>query len=561
MTLVWHLLRADVRKHRVFLLAWVTLVTTGAIAAVVLPLLAVGRGQTEAIAIAKTLYGVSGVLLGTLIVAQVIHAHSPVGSQAFWLTRPIPLWAVLSAKALLLVGVIVVLPMAAEAARMSAADMPVPKIVQVAFWFGAVQMLWLALAAAPAAITGTLPRYALLVVCGVAAVTTFIAIATAVQFARMEEVAFVVASRTASTDGGLLFMVLTWLAGVAVVTTQFVTRSRAWSIASGLTLLAAAVLASYTWPWSYFALQPRAAAWADQTRPAVVADPDSARTTGEFWSARHETNWRQVSAHVRVTGVEPGWVVHTQILEANATLPSGDVVLSAAGSTGIPPIEGREGDPVSGAVRTALGVSRLFEPVAARADQQVVLSLREREQARVAGAIASYRARIELTPERYSVETVLPLQVGAEGGRGSYRLVVADVQRADTLRLLVWSANAGLTSGGYPAYYLRHRSRGEAVEGSADLLVEGFTAPFGFELSGFSNQRLRLIFPKVTRSQPGTPPAFALDQSWLRDAELVVVSVSHAASVERVLAVDGFRIPPPEVTLEPATNLDAAGPH
>src|SRR5258708_33376021 len=110
-----------------------------------------------------------------VIVALIVQGHPAVGTEAFWMTRPIPPRTVRAAKVALLGALTAVLPCAARLALMLWIHVPARQALLVMLDMAIPSTAWLAVLMAGAAITARRPRFALL--CG-AVMVSFVLLMT-----------------------------------------------------------------------------------------------------------------------------------------------------------------------------------------------------------------------------------------------------------------------------------------------------------------------------------------------------------------------------------------------
>src|SRR5207247_6357855 len=108
-------------------------------------------------------YGNVGMIVGLLwaalqigmllIVPLIVQAHPPVGTDAFWMTRPIPPRTLFASKLGLLAALTVVLPCAARLGLMLWIHVPVREALFVTLDMAIESSAWLAVLTAGAALT------------------------------------------------------------------------------------------------------------------------------------------------------------------------------------------------------------------------------------------------------------------------------------------------------------------------------------------------------------------------------------------------------------------------
>ena len=86
---VWHLIRADIRRHRRVLVLWMVLSIGVIVLATVGPHLVLTPGASATLALAGGLLRMALFLLSVILAPIVMHTHPLTGTTAFWMTRPI----------------------------------------------------------------------------------------------------------------------------------------------------------------------------------------------------------------------------------------------------------------------------------------------------------------------------------------------------------------------------------------------------------------------------------------------------------------------------------------
>ena len=163
MKLVAHLVRADARRFRLLLAAWVLIEVLSTVFTGVRPVLDADPRLVTAVQLLGTLLFFTRWLGMVVLIALVVQTHPLVGSDAFWMTRPIPPRALLASKMLLLGTTVVAVPVLCESVLMAASAAPIGPIVRVAVQTALFQALWLLALTALSATTRSLARFALVV--------------------------------------------------------------------------------------------------------------------------------------------------------------------------------------------------------------------------------------------------------------------------------------------------------------------------------------------------------------------------------------------------------------
>ena len=156
MSIVGHLVATDLRRHRLLIVAWLICIAATTITGGVQPFLsaqAVGRG----IGLIGGLLSLTQTLLMLVVIASVVHTHPLVGSNAFWMTRPISPDALLVSKVALLGFLTVAAPAIATTALMVAYHVPASQMVPVLVQFTLYQSFWMVVLMTAAALTRGTP--------------------------------------------------------------------------------------------------------------------------------------------------------------------------------------------------------------------------------------------------------------------------------------------------------------------------------------------------------------------------------------------------------------------
>jgi len=161
MTLVAHLVRADVRRFRLLLAAWVLVEIADTVFTGVQPLLTGDSRASMTIGLLAMVLFFTRWLGMIVIVALVVQTHPLVGSDAFWMTRPIPPRALFASKVLSLATTFLAVPALCVVVLMAAFRVPVEQIVLVAIQTILFQSLWVAIVMALSAMTRNLARFVL----------------------------------------------------------------------------------------------------------------------------------------------------------------------------------------------------------------------------------------------------------------------------------------------------------------------------------------------------------------------------------------------------------------
>ena len=550
MSVLTHLIAADVRRHRLLLAAWLVMIVATAIVDGALPVLSTDA-LARTVGILGSLLTLTQTLLLVVLIPAVVQTHPLVGSDAFWMTRPIPPDTLLVSKAVLLGIVTIAAPTAVEAVFMAAYSVPAGQIASVAAQTALYQTFWVVLLMTAAALTPNLTRFAL--VCGgaLAALALLLAVEVAMLMTRMSDLpAAGGGGDTGEPTAGFVLTVLVVVVGLATLVVQFRSRSRLRSVPVGATGLLLAFAIESIWPWPVLRPPIEVPSWAHADSALhLSASAESVPIKEEMSPFSQRSVWRSARARVRLAGIEPNWSADARVLHAGLELQGGTRLDSNFSGIPVPAqFEESEEPPMRRVFRQLLGVERLADSGPPHGEPAFVFYLRDADFRRVAPATGSYRGVFEVKLTLHELEATLPLQRGATHQNGAYRLVVSGVERASTsVSILARESDATSIFDRRPtpelSLYLRNRHKSEAVAGSASdfdqgAFLSGFL-PFhaGRQTSGFRARSVLIRFP------PGygdDQESLSIDDEWLEGAELVVVRTIRQGSVERRLDIMDF---------------------
>lgn len=564
MKLLLHLLAADARRFRLMIALWLAVAAASTVLEGMRPMFASEMFATSAIGVAADLVWIARVLLAFVSIPLIVQTHPLVGSDAFWMTRPIPPRTLLLSKLVLLAAAIIVVPVVCELALMIAYKVPPRTIAAVAVATALGQAGYLAVVMAFAALTRNLARFALLSGGALLALAAALVIGVAIAMSRMDDAAAVGVMMVSSgapsptvgdPTSGIVFGLIIVAAALALLMVQYVTRSTRRSAPVGVAGLAAAWIIASLWPWPL--LRPRLLVpeWAAaESALRLIADPESVEFDSENpWNLRKRTS-RLGRAVVRLEGIQPGWLPSVRVTGAVLEL-NPEVHLSSPGFAYAVrvPIGSEKSPPLRGVLQAVLGVGRVGIPDSPDPERAVVFMIRETDFSRHSPAAGAYhgRAAVELTREE--VVATLPVAPGAAFQDGAYRVAFDDVRAAPrSLGIRARISDARSPFGRRPTpmytYYLRNRRRGEAVGSSVvplqhyallARLLPGFAYGSDSGSSGFSVTEQFMRFPAGYGSVKDRPEP-QIDDAWIGGAEIVVVRATGEGSVPRPLEIPNF---------------------
>ena len=546
--LVWH----DIRALRLPLVAWLLILLVQA------AVVAIGPGVIDPEARGGGVQSFAGFLAGArlaftiLLTVLLVQRDSPVGTTAFWLTRPIQPAAMAASKLISAVLLLAALPAVVGWLLFTALGLPRGDVLAGVWQLVIEQIMVVGLSAMGASITATIPQFA------VVAVAALLLINMLIGQARPFTQQLPALPLSGSATPLVRWAVVTVLGTVAVLAYQYSRRHvvRAAAVVAGVLVLG--VLSALT-----------AGAWFDGAPPAPlragVLDPGAVTLDVEPMAVRAEsgstndrrgrqTRYRSASAILRTSGAPPAIVL--QPWSMASTWHPGDAPAiqwqrqrAAAYRRSVQRDADDDGQPLA-SIAQALGTVELLRPVRSEpsAFYTTLLSLPEEEVFRLSSAQGPLDATVTLRAWRYRVVDAAPLTVGsavsARLGRLTVRAVerthdgvVVDVRRV-FLQRLMWTSQDLVGSGGSGSaehLALRSTSRKQAIllggESSRQLdysLVGGLSS----QQLGTGTRRLRFVVPLADEDR------VRLDDEWLKGAELVVMRPEDLGVFTKPLRVE-----------------------
>jgi hypothetical protein len=546
-----------VRRYWPLMAAYAGMVVADSIVDAALPAASLNADAGPLVALLAALTGFAKLLLSAVLVVTVVHAHSLVGSDAFWMTRPMSPRMLLASKLLPLAGMVVVFPVLCEIVFMTVYAVPLRTMPLVALQLALLQTSWLVLVMAGAVVTRNLAGFAFLAAGSVVALVIAAAVASILAFRQLDEefyggmtaVSVGAIGPAEDSTGAVLSLVLFPVAAIALMAVQYQTRVRWRAIATGVTALAVLWAVVAYWPWPFLQMPIDTADWASQTeRGTLSAPPDTVAYQPDVGRLIHDgvrntprARLRPVVARVGVDNLDPGWRAEARLISASVDRGDGQAFASGgmrysqtldyASTT-----ESMQ----SASARRLLQVARLAGSYRSPEPETIVLLVPDPPPAPPPAGVYTGAFALELT--RLEIEAVLPLRVGESHRRGVDRVVIDEIQTYPALTLAIRRSGATTLFDRHPPtiyeFYVRSRRADEAVAAMAYptlgplMLFSGvhFDPMFGFGVTEYS-----LTLQKQ-------PDGLKINDEWLRDAELVIVRATQRLPVERTLRIENFRI-------------------
>ena len=162
MSLIIHLIRADARRFAIPIALWIA-ITAGATAVDGLgPWMTADRNSRDLFTLATLVTWLAGTCVGAMLVALVVQQHPALGSNAWWMTRPVTPRMLLVSRLLLLGLVVLGVPAVCETVLMATHGVAPGQIIQVVVESCLAGLFGLSLLMVAAALTTSLATFALL---------------------------------------------------------------------------------------------------------------------------------------------------------------------------------------------------------------------------------------------------------------------------------------------------------------------------------------------------------------------------------------------------------------
>lgn len=553
MTLLAHLVGADLRRSVPLLCAWFAVAILSAVAPCVMPMIAGGNLRVlSSLEVAAALVAIAYPLVLVVLVSHVVHAHPLVGTTAFWMTRPIPPGALLASKLLVLGAAAILAPIAIEAIRMMAHGVPWTEQIGVTADTGLSHALLLAVLMFGAAVTANLLRFVMLIGATLMALA-MVLVALAVLIIggpvpqTLPEWSEIPDPTRRVVETGLLMAV-----AACALTLQYFTRFRARVAIVAIAGAVGAVLMAGAWPWPVLRPANDPPDWARRDS-ALRLTFDAAGETSTFpFAGVDGGSWLGVRGPVRLAGIEPGYTARVGVVEATLQSDRGTVASYRELRPAQIPVAGEPLHPALAVPRAVLRVERLATAPWWRPELPTLFVADGAALQEGTPDAGHYRGRLRVALQRYEIEAVVPVSAGARHHRGAYRVVLDVVQeRFGNVSVQAHESMADSSFDWRPAtsyaYYLRNEALREAIPGTARPIGAAANAlrflPFGIsagvQQSEFTARELLLQF-SVPENMEGE--AIVVDATWLAGAELVIVRMTPAGTVERELEIPDFRL-------------------
>ena len=562
MTLLLHLVWADVRRLRWAIAAWATVLLAMGAFQLASPVAAPGPQAKGLVDLTGSVGWFAQILLAATILPLVVHIHPAVGTTAFWMTRPFPRETLAASKLVLLAVLFVGLPALCDALVMTFYRVPAVTQALVMAEATVQRAMLVAIFGALAVLTASLARFALVVAAAI--VAAVIALNAWMLWVSTRSETFMEAVLTVSsganiwappgapdpTEDGTL-MLVTVLAGAAVLIVQYTRRSVRRSLlvaGAGVILVASMGLA---WPAGDMT-RGRAPEWAaDGSKARLIVENPTVSFDGDpGWNP--DFGWAIGRSRLRLADLPAGWLAVARLRKATFDLENGERIESGGHGFGAAlPVTPEGKDGTHQAMSALLDVDVISQMYGETGNSAVVLALK-RGQTPEVGASGRYRAEYVVETVRLSMAAVLPLQPDETFQDGAYRLTITGLRDTDVgphLDVRISDAWPSLdrSPGRSYFYFLRHRGKREAIATTKNYVGGvAYSARFlpigGVTLTSllpFAAAADELFFPTQL---PRSLRRVEISKEWLDGAELAIVKVEHAGTVLRTLEIPRLQV-------------------
>lgn len=554
MKLLAHLVRFDLRRFRWVILLWCLLVAADIVVTGVRPALIGDIFRYENVGMVGGLLWAAIEIGMAVIVPLVVQAHPVVGSDAFWMTRPVPPRTLFAAKVLLLGVLTVLVPAVARLALMLLSRVPLGESLFVALDILIGRGAWLAVLLAGAVVTLNLPRFAVL--WG----SIFLSLVLIVTVMIMGASGDLFAERFAAASGtpvvppnpdpttGVVWLLCVMIAGFGLGAIQYRTRLRRVSVPAGVGALVLLTMAVSYWPFPLLSVPSAVPAWAmDPSTLQLRSLSATLEMTVEHGMTGGWTVPSSGRTRLSVSGLQPGWMPRLELLGASLTTDRGtELANRVRGYQSTPEFQGSSDHPFRVVARQVLGVNRVLVSTPPDPELTTLMAVPAKEIEPLLPAQARYRGDFALHLVHWELVAALPLRPGVEFRDAAYRLALERVSRGPGERLTVHARESNATSSfdRKPAvtfgFYVRSAAHSSAMAGEASephqsravfsmfpFFVGGRSAP-----EGFSTRGAVITFPVFHNPQE---EKFEWEPAWYDDAELVIVRMTDTGAVARTL--------------------------
>ncbi len=550
MRLVLHILRKDFRHLRLYLAGWLSLVILMRVIVGIDPHLT--GGYQALLYFFGNLSPVLKLSFLALIVSRLAHNDSPVGSMAFWLSRPVSGGRLLASKSLFLVTTLILPTLLVEALFLFCHGVTghdlVRSLPEVLFW----ELLAISVLAIPASLTRDLPRmvsFGLLLL--VAMVLSYGTVAFLLSDSRYERGFF--PPLTLQTSGWIGFSLCILAIAMAVVAYQYLTRRTRISMTCVFLGMFICCMLGQLWTWDFMAAVQRL------DRNTLDAEQISAQVDERTLSFRRGSfgtatrlDWLVLQGKILLGNISPELVVVPERIVSHASfMPKRrpfidehrNPYVRVVAPSRLARMEPTVHQGMVNSMAEFLGGIRFLDAERHAVAEYLpeLMEISEEQYRRHAGSGAVFSADVEFMVQRNEITTIR-LETGARYDAGS--------DHAEILRLTTgnesleielnesehWSVH---DLGHSRRYVLHNQSKGEGLLGQEfsfnpfEFLLWSFVPPMAYFPPVLEVKRVTLSFDLP----PGNS---SVDSDWFRDAELVRIDTRNLGRFSRSVRLEDF---------------------
>ena len=566
MSLVTHLLKADARRFMWPMASWVALTVAAVVFEAAVPRLGDAERMWPFLALSMGALWAARMILAAALTVLIVQTHVPVGTEAFWLTRPIPRASLVCSKLLLVLGLVVCVPAVCDAVIMLMYDVPPADVAKVVVEWSIVRAIVALIVMVFAASTRNLAHFAL--ACGAviaAAAIVSIALVAVMSWRNRDavgvlgvvsgDVAYEFASRWPDDTPTVASWGVLIAASLLALWSQFRHRRVRRSIAIGVAGGLAAALVGVSWPWALLHAEPQTPGWAADDQLRLEAPSQAIWFDNGGLQFGDAPRWHTAYAEMHLRGLPDGWIARVQLLRGTLRY-EGRTVLSgpAPGSLVVRHSPGAP-NTVKTTLMKVLDVGVIRDQWHERSSKVPVMLVKHADLP-VARTRASYDGEFQIDLRHFELAGTLPLAAGAVFREGAYRLRIERVESREggpRLSATVSTAFSVFDRVARPWYavYLRNTRTREAVEGhmrpttshlrGSGPLIMGPYAPVGRATGFFADAYdIRFASTYTSRLPSALPPGDGFDrkdEAWLASAEVVIVRTTAGATVRRTVTI------------------------
>jgi hypothetical protein len=546
--MIAHLIRTDLRRFRWVLLAWCALLAVHTGLLLTAPRLVTNVLRFQRIQASLGILAVTLFIASMVVTAMIVQGDSTIGTDAFWLTRPIAPLRLLAAKGLLLAAALVLLPGLVEVAVMVASRMPASAIVGAAAAATATGLFWLAWFMATASVTRSLGTLALLwlgtIVGFVLLMFLLTVLAASFEAGGIQTISL--APNQSATSGAL------WMAGLAaafvvVVVVQYRQRRRPLAVLAGVLVAVVAFDIAAFSPLRVLDPPPF-------VQPAWTNQPGSAQLTVASAVAHADGQPAQARTFrfpLRITGLPPGWTQEAWLVDAVVT-SQGRAESSSPLQIRAPiPLANDDSQPAHVAVQNVLSVKRLIQGPSRQPVDTIGFVYPDGVVLPPLPVTVAYNGRFAIDFSRAELTDTSPLSRGATVRDRNYSLGIDDV-RFERGRIVLRATESSISSSVLDSFRTRHElyavndARSEAIQ-----LPLGFAAGMSSGPSALPfNAHVPVFGWTFTRSGVGSvldretaDLETRLTADWLHDARLALIRLtSPGFMLEREISIPALTL-------------------